>query len=822
MSSVIISDIHIGTNYKTCWYQQSVHEAYLVRVLDHVIQNANSGAAPITRLIILGDLFDFWTYPPARRPPTIDEIIAANPNVLGPDGKLRQVVEALDGNVIYLRGNHDIAVTQEDLDRIPTGDNTIELVDDVLVDDSGMVFTHGHLYTMFNAPDPRYPGEVPVGHFVTRAISYFLENTLPAGQTAASLPNQGSPYGFCLASMIPALARQLGNPSITDALLDYVAARCGMSETVPIVLADGSVTSIADAKTKYAGLWTEWMNANGGGAIGAAVAAKAAQADYDGTYMAWFAQKAAFTHSAAGIVMGHTHVPKSGIRNSSCIYVNGGFECPSIPDVERDSAHFNFTVVEQGTAAKLFQVSRTGDSYAIAAARAPLDQVVAAPFTDFSCYVRITNNSRHVLVKQAEAAWQGFYVVAPPDRIPANATMDLWIQDLPGAQGAAGSVTYSELDGSNPMQFVYGCPFGLASNYAYGGASFVASSPTPPDTSDSTYNTTPATGHPLFVEFFVERPKVVENHDGTGAGLAARAWVPTSALAQAVDAAGFRYDPEQDIIYSKMYPAQRELGYAYAYDAAAVTMSAVLDCEPIFFDYGGKTWMIELWKGQYGLETGCEIGVYYRAIGSSSPLYDLLDATVGRRAHDPNPSHNLFFECVDDSDRLVLSSVLYRDGQRLFSRGPQRHWWLTGFRWGVLSRPEDLTMDVSITCLSAEMRSALVNALRGMGYEDLSVSANTVGFTFDTPRSFQPRSEVPEVVVAVNVANAAIVAAYNAFGFPRNDPNVVASGADRLIASSVSIYSPAFFAEAACGLLRVADFGLSTSSLDALFARLYG
>ena len=61
-----------------------------------------------------------------------------------------------------------------------------------------------------------------------------------------------------------------------------------------------------------------------------------------------------------------------------------------------------------------------------------------------------------------------------------------------------------------------------------------------------------------------------------------------------------------------MYPLQRYFGYAYAYDAAALAMNAIIDCEPIFFDYAGKTWMIELWKGQYGLETGCEIGVYNR------------------------------------------------------------------------------------------------------------------------------------------------------------------------------------------------------------------
>jgi len=111
-------------------------------------------------------------------------------------------------------------------------------------------------------------------------------------------------------------------------------------------------------------------------------------------------------------------------------------------------------------------------------------------------------------------------------------------------------------------------------------------------------------------------------------------------------------------------------------------MSAVIDCEPIFFDYAGKTWMIELWKGQYGLETSCEVGVYTRPIGSSGPFYFVLDHTVGERPYDPTAEHNQYFDCAADSDILVMSSTLYRNGQKLFSRGPEPHWWLTGFRWG--------------------------------------------------------------------------------------------------------------------------------------------
>src|SRR5680860_227608 len=161
-------------------------------------------------------------------------------------------------------------------------------------------------------------------------------------------------------------------------------------------------------------------------------------------------------------------------------------------------------------------------------------------------------------------------------------------------------------------------------------------------------------------------------------------WSPTSALAHAVYAAGFVYDPDQDIIYSRLDAPQRLFGYAYGYDVAALGMNAVIDCEPIFFDYDNKHWMIELWKGQYGLESGCEIGIYTRPIGSTSLIYMLMDATVGQRPGDGLPSHNLFYDCAADADMLELSATLHRDGAPLLTRGPELHWWLTGFKWRVL------------------------------------------------------------------------------------------------------------------------------------------
>ena len=276
-------------------------------------------------------------------------------------------------------------------------------------------------------------------------------------------------------------------------------------------------------------------------------------------------------------------------------------------------------------------------------------------------------------------------------------------------------------------------------------------------------------------------------------------WTPTSALAHAVYVAGFMYDPDQDIIYSRMDALQRSFGYAYGYDLAALGMSAVLDCEPIFFDYDGKHWMIELWKGQYGLESGCEIGVYTRPIGSTGLGYALLDATVGQRPGDSVPSHNLFYDCAADAGMLELSATLNRNGEVLFTRGPEVHWWLTGFKWGVLSDPTQLSVDVAITLKDADMCQAFQTAIAGRPYPNLKISCTTVSFTFDQPYAVpQPPKPAP-ILAAVEAANQMIVSTYEAQGYLNNDPNDVQAE---------------FLGVAGLALLHLADyFGLAVCQL---------
>lgn len=274
---------------------------------------------------------------------------------------------------------------------------------------------------------------------------------------------------------------------------------------------------------------------------------------------------------------------------------------------------------------------------------------------------------------------------------------------------------------------------------------------------------------------------------GSGPG-----WAPDTGFARLVATAGFLYDPDQDIIYSRQDATQRNFGFAYEFDALALEgLNADLDCEPIFFEYNNKLWMIELWKGQYGVETGGEIGVYNRPATGAPAYYALLDAAVGTRPIDPVAWHGSFFQSVGDDEMLDMTFTLSRKGEPLFTRPLQRHWWLTGFKWGVDSKPSDLVMHASITFPTAGMQAAVVQAMQSMGYA-VTQAGLTITFDFAAPRAPQPPRD-PALLAQVRAANTAIVARYDAFGLANNDPNQTPAAAVNAIASEILGRAPEHF-----------------------------
>lgn len=169
---------------------------------------------------------------------------------------------------------------------------------------------------------------------------------------------------------------------------------------------------------------------------------------------------------------------------------------------------------------------------------------------------------------------------------------------------------------------------------------------------------------------------------------------------------GFSYDAADGAFYASLNAWQRSFGYTYIYDYAAPFGVIWYDTSRIFFDYDGKEWMIQLWKGQYGwVLIGCEIGLYYRDFEDKNTLVD----DKGRK----------YYKCADDDMLIKMSLSLYRDNKLLFSRHEQYSWWLTGFVPGVLDNwgftydsPQALTVDTKLIFKDEEMMDAFIEGLK--------------------------------------------------------------------------------------------------------------
>lgn len=220
-----------------------------------------------------------------------------------------------------------------------------------------------------------------------------------------------------------------------------------------------------------------------------------------------------------------------------------------------------------------------------------------------------------------------------------------------------------------------------------------------------------------------------------------------SQLNKELEPYGFAYYPVEDIFFSNTNSWQRDFGYCQLYDEVAPTLSMIIDCEPIHFEYGGKKWLIEFWKGQYGMTTGGEIGVY---------------TTVGPDLDIPGFFNGTFYQSAKDEDFLRMSMTLNKNNKKLFTVS-SLNWWLTGFKLGEFSHPSELTLDIKITLKDGEMRDIFIDELLSKGYkaENLTVIGNTVSFTFDNPHSPQPFTRIPLTEYLMQKNNEQNCNAYN-------------------------------------------------------------
>ncbi len=182
--------------------------------------------------------------------------------------------------------------------------------------------------------------------------------------------------------------------------------------------------------------------------------------------------------------------------------------------------------------------------------------------------------------------------------------------------------------------------------------------------------------------------------------------------------AGYLYDSKEKCFYTASDPWQRIVGYNELFDIFSEVAFIDFDTVRFKFDYKKKNWVIQIWKGQYGLLFyGAEIGVYNKPADRKIAHYD----------------------AVKDDERLKMSMDFYEyekglftkaEWKKKFSRPYEYYWWCTGFIPGNRNDEFDkLRVDARITAKDYDMLSGITKAMKKEGV-DYRVKGLDIMFTY--------------------------------------------------------------------------------------------
>lgn len=170
----------------------------------------------------------------------------------------------------------------------------------------------------------------------------------------------------------------------------------------------------------------------------------------------------------------------------------------------------------------------------------------------------------------------------------------------------------------------------------------------------------------------------------------------------------YQYSYVDDYYYTNDKDAwQYNFGFGKIYDFVSPYILLEYDYIRIFFTYEGKDWMLQMWKGQYGLVFyGGEIGIYTRPHDDKG-----IDAWT-------------FFNCPAKEDWIKMEMTLWHEDingnwNREFTRDYDYYWWCTGFKNGHLRQEEpadELRLTGRITLKDAEMTALVADGLKECGF----------------------------------------------------------------------------------------------------------
>lgn len=150
---------------------------------------------------------------------------------------------------------------------------------------------------------------------------------------------------------------------------------------------------------------------------------------------------------------------------------------------------------------------------------------------------------------------------------------------------------------------------------------------------------------------------------------------------------GFDYDLDTYVTTTPVDVWQRNFGYSVAYDILGEMF--FMDCNTlrIKFEYEGKDWMVQLWKGNYAFDllVGGEIGLYNKE--KSVPLQ---------------------YNCAGTEDELKMTMTITHGEEELVVMDERVHWWMMGLKFMENVPADELTLSGSIEFENEAMKDAFL------------------------------------------------------------------------------------------------------------------
>ncbi len=155
---------------------------------------------------------------------------------------------------------------------------------------------------------------------------------------------------------------------------------------------------------------------------------------------------------------------------------------------------------------------------------------------------------------------------------------------------------------------------------------------------------------------------------------------------------GFNFSITEMMVYATSEAWMRDFGFCLFYDLAANSMPLLwnYNTRRFRFEYDGLEWMVQIWKGNYLIANGAEVGLYNR----------------------PPEKFGSYYDSATNDQMIPMLMQLYAGDELIVEQEEQMHWWINGFRINGVHYPaSSLTLVFTLTMPDEEMLSAFCEAI---------------------------------------------------------------------------------------------------------------